>query len=113
MTEDEASELLAVYNDAELTAVAILRDAVTENQQPPAGYSMSRAVTRHLEALREKHPDPSDGALVGVTIALARFAYVALAAPRRTGQTSPRSSTSSRCTRSSSTKLRRTARASA
>ena len=60
---------MALYDDAELTALAIVREAVTEDASPPEGYSYSKAVNGHLLTMQERH---GPAGLTAVAAALGR-----------------------------------------
>jgi hypothetical protein len=76
----------ALYNDAELTALAIVREAVTEDASPPEGYSYSKAVHDHLLTMQERH---GPAGLTAVAAAFGRLVTVALTAPAKSWDSLP------------------------
>jgi len=77
---------MALYDDAELTALAIVREAVTEDASPPEGYSYSKAVNGHLLTMQERH---GPAGLTAVAAALGRLVTVALTAPAKSWDSLP------------------------
>lgn len=65
----------AVYDDAELLAIQIIRDAAAEWSASP-DYSLSQLINDHLLGFQAQHG--TDGAVAGLVVALARFAAVSL-----------------------------------
>ena len=66
----------AVYGDAELLAIQIVREAAAEWSFAP-DYSLAKLVNDHLLAFQEQHG--CDGAIVGLVVALSRLSALFLA----------------------------------
>jgi hypothetical protein len=65
-----------LYDDAELVALQVVREAISE-ETAAAGYSYTEAVTQHLLAMQERQ---GDATAVAVTAALGRLVTTAWSA---------------------------------
>ena len=66
----------AVYDDAELLAIQIVREAAAE-WSSASDYSLSTLINDHLLAFQEQHG--TNGAIVGLVVALSRMSALFLA----------------------------------
>jgi phosphoenolpyruvate carboxylase len=71
---------MSVYDHADLTAIQIVREAVTDDTTTDPDYDYAEAVHRHVAAVAEQHG--TEG-LTAVAAVLARMVQVALMMPKK------------------------------
>jgi hypothetical protein len=77
---------MTVYEDADLAAIRIVREAVTDDTTTDPGYSYPAAVHRHVLAISERW---GAGGVSAVAAALGRMVQVALLSPEKTPESLP------------------------
>jgi hypothetical protein len=71
---------MSVYDHADLTAIQIVREAVTDDTTTDPDFDYAEAVRRHVTAVQEQHG--TEG-LTAVAAVLARMVQVALMMPKK------------------------------
>jgi hypothetical protein len=71
---------MASYVDPELTAIRIVREAVTDDTTTDPGYSYTEAVHHHMLAVTQQHGPEG---VTAVATALGRMVQVALLSPKK------------------------------
>jgi hypothetical protein len=71
---------MSVYDHADLTAIQIVREAVTDDTTTDPDFDYAEAVHRHVAAVQQQHG--TEG-LTAVTAVLARIVQVALMMPKK------------------------------
>ena len=71
---------MAGYQDPELTAIQIVREAVTDDTSADPSYSYTEAVHHHMLAVTRQHG--AEG-VTAVAAALGRMVQVALLSPKK------------------------------
>jgi hypothetical protein len=77
---------MSVYDHADLTAIQIVREAVTDDTTGDPDYDYAGAVHRHVSAVQEQHG--TDG-MAAVAAVLGRMVQVALMMPKKRPESLP------------------------
>jgi hypothetical protein len=77
---------MSVYDHAELTAIQIVREAVTDDTTTDPDFSYDRAVHRHVQEIQQQHG--TEG-MTAVTAVLGRLVQIALMSPKKRPESLP------------------------